>query len=320
MTDSMESSLRRTSPRFSISQISTFPASFEDDLEAYAAAGLDGIGIWELKLREDGDDSGAREAFERSGLAAASAVPTIPSILPLPLLGGPTDPAERVDLLCASIHRLAAFGAPGIVCLTGTGLDRDPDDAHEVVVSGLRTIAQEAELAGTRIALEPYQRLDGEEWTIATSIPEALELIDEAGGSPSLGLQFDVWHLWNTSDLCGHIARELDRIVGVHVCDVRDPTRAWADRVLPGDGIADLPTILAALDEAGWQGLYDLELFSDNGTFGTTLPDSLWDVPVAELARRGHESLVAAWESGRRIVPTIQSHRHGSVPKTKEGE
>lgn len=320
VTDSMESSLRRTSPRFSISQISTLAASFEDDLEAYAAAGLDGIGIWELKLPADGDDSAAYEAFRQSGLAAASAVPTIPSILPLPLLDGPTDPAERIDLLCASIHRLAAFGAPGIVCLTGTGRDLDADVAHETVVEGLRTVAREAELAGTRIALEPYQRVDGEAWTIATTIPEALELIDDAGGSPALGLQFDVWHLWNTPDLCGHITRELDRIAGVHICDVRDPTRAWADRILPGDGIADVPTIVAALDEAGWQGLYDLEIFSDDGTFGTTLPDSLWNVPVDEFARRGRQSLEAAWERGRRIIPTIQSHRHGSVPKTKEGE
>ena len=316
----MESTRRRTTPRFSISQISTLPASFEEDLTAYAAAGLDGIGIWELKLREDGDDSAALEAFERSGLEAGSAVPAIPSILPLPLLGGPVDPAERIELLGASIHRLAAFGAPGIVCLTGSGLGLDPDEARATVVDGLRALAVEAELAGTRLALEPYQRDGGEEWSIASTIPEALELIDDAGGSPALGLQFDVWHLWNTPDVCGHITRELDRIAGVHICDVREETRCWADRILPGEGIADVATIMAALDGAGWQGLYDLEIFSDNGAFGTALQDSLWDVPASDLARRGRESLNAAWESGRRIVPTIQSHRHGSVPKTKEGE
>ena len=41
-------------PPFSISQVSTLAASFTDDLHAYAAAGVDGIGIWELKL---GDSS-----------------------------------------------------------------------------------------------------------------------------------------------------------------------------------------------------------------------------------------------------------------------
>jgi len=93
-------------PRFSISQISTFPSSFEADLDVYAAAGLDGIGIWELKLRDDGDDAAALEAFERISLDAASAGPLVPSILALPRLGGPTDPAERIDALCAPMSAL----------------------------------------------------------------------------------------------------------------------------------------------------------------------------------------------------------------------
>jgi sugar phosphate isomerase/epimerase len=33
---------------------------------------------------------------------------------------------------------------------------------------------------------------------------------------------------------------------------------------------------LSALDEAGWDGLYDIEIFSDDGTFGSDYPDSLW--------------------------------------------
>ena len=69
-------------------------------MRAYAAAGLDGIGIWELKLGEGGDAE-ALEPLEASGLESAAAVPAMPSILPLPLLGGPADPAERVDALCA---------------------------------------------------------------------------------------------------------------------------------------------------------------------------------------------------------------------------
>ena len=283
------------SPRLSISQISTFAASLEEDLAAYRAAGLDGIGIWELKL-----DEASLDAFERSELGAASAVPVVPSILPLPLLAGPSDAQERIEALCASVHRLAAFGPSGIVCLTGSGVG--VDDAREVVVDGLRTLAREAELAGVRIALEPYQREGGAEWTIVSTIPEAVELIADAGGSPSLGLQFDVWHLWNTPTLFDDIRAEIDRFAGVHVNDVRAPTRGWADRVLPGDGAVDVPAILAALDEAGWTGFYDLEIFSDNGAFGASYPDSLWNLSVDELARRGRESLVDAWNR-RRAFP-----------------
>ena len=123
-----------------------------DDVRLYAAAGADAIGIWELKLD---DDAAALDALEQSELGRASAVPAIPSILPLPLMEGPNDPQERVDAICASVHRLARFQASAIVGLTGPGDDRGG------VVEGLRTIAGEAQSAGVRIALEPINRIGG---------------------------------------------------------------------------------------------------------------------------------------------------------------
>jgi sugar phosphate isomerase/epimerase len=289
-----------TAPPFSISQISTLPAAFADDLAAYAAAGLDGIGIWELKLPGAGGDAEALEALAASGLGAAAAVPAVPSILPLPLLGGPTDPSARIEALAASVHRLAAFAPEGIVCLTGSGLGLDPERARQTVADGLATLAAEAELAGVRIALEPYQADGGAEWTIASSIPEAVALIEDAGGGPSLGLQFDVWHLWNSPTVLADVQREVHRIAGVHVCDVRLPTRSWCDRVLPGEGVAALPALLGALEAAGFHGYYDLEVFSDDGTFGVRLPDSLWALPAGEFARRGRAALAGAWAARTR--------------------
>jgi sugar phosphate isomerase/epimerase len=286
-----------SNPRVSVSQISTLPLSFVEDVRAYSAAGLDGVGVWELKLPEGGDAQ-ALELLEASGLESASAVPAQPSILPLPLLGGPVDPAERVEALCASLHRLAPFRPGGIVCLTGSGAGLDPDDARATVVDGLRVIGREAESLGLRVGIEPYQRDGGEEWTIASSIAEAVALIEEAG-SVGLGIQFDVWHLWNAPTLEEDIAREVDRFVGVHVCDSRDPTRGWADRVLPGEGVADVGHILALLDAAGWSGLYDIEIFSDNGAFGAAYPDSLWDVPADILLPRARASFDRVWQTER---------------------
>ena len=281
-------------PRVSVSQITTFRSSFAEDLREYAAAGLDGIGLWELKLPED-SDAEALELVEASGLELASAVPAVPSILPLPLLGGPDDPQERIEALCDSLERLAPFRPSGVVCLTGTGEGRDPDEARAVVVDGLRVVAAEAERLGLRVALEPYQRDGGGLWTIASSIPEALELIRDAGGPAALGLQFDVWHLWNTPTLFDDIESEIDRFVGVHVCDWRSPTRGFADRALPGDGAADVPAVLHALDAAGWDGLYDIEIFSDDGTFGSEYDDSLWALPAEEALARVRAAFERCW-------------------------
>ncbi len=284
----------RVSPRLSVSQITTLNASFVDDVRSYAAAGLDGIGIWELKLAEGGDAE-ALEQLDASGLAAAAAVPAVPSILPLPLLGGPDDPAERIDAYCRSLERLAPFHPSGLVLLTGTADGLDPEEALAIVVDGLATIGAEAERLGLRVGLEPYQRSGGDLWTTVSSIPEAIELLGAAGDPPALGIQFDVWHLWNTPTLFDDIAGELHRFTGVHVCDVRDPTRGWADRVLPGDGIADVAAILRALDEAGWEGLYDIEIFSDDGTFGAEYPDSIWAAPPAETLARARAAFEQSW-------------------------
>lgn len=283
-------------PRVSVSQITTLRSSFADDIRTYAAAGLAGIGIWELKLGDDrAGDGEALELLEASGLERACAVPTVPSILPLPLLGGPEDPAERVEAFCESLERLAPFTPSGVVCLTGTGEGRDPDEARSIVVDGLRTISAEAERVGLSIALEPYQRLDGEPWTIVSTIPEAVGLIEDAGEPLALGLQFDAWHLWNTETLYDDIASEHDRFVGVHVCDYRNPTRSFADRALPGDGMGDVPAILRALDAVGWDGLYDIEIFSDDGTFGDEYPDSFWAAPAEETLARARAAFERCW-------------------------
>lgn len=284
-------------PPFSISQITTLAATFESDLRAYAAAGIDGIGIWEIKLPEGGDEQ-ALEQLAASGLGRAAAVPAVPSILPLPLMDGPADPRERIDAICASVHRLARFEPSSVVCLTGPGDDRD------TVVEGLRVIGDEAARAGVRIGLEPINRVGGEDWTSISSLQEAAELLDDAD-RPALGIQFDSWHMWNTADVVEEIERHANRFVGVHIADWREPTRGWADRVLPGDGVADLPALLGTLERAGWDGFYDLEIFSDNGTFGNAWPGSLWDVPEAVLARRGKEAFDRVW-SARNRTPLDQ--------------
>lgn len=270
-------------PLFSVSQVSTLTARFGDDLRTYAAAGLDGIGIWEMKL-----DDASLEQFRTSGLGAATAVPAMPSILPLPLLPGPAEPRERIDALKRSIHRLAAFEPTAVLVLTGPG-DR------ATVVDGLRELAGE----GVQLALEPFQREGIESWSIVNTLADAADLIDEAGVADTVGIQFDTWHLWNTPDLLDEIDRYADSIVGVHVNDWREPTRGWADRALPGDGAAGVPAMLGALERAGWDGFYDLEIFSDNGSFGTAYADSLWDVEPAELVRRSREAFERCWQERR---------------------
>ncbi len=256
-------------PPFSISQITTVAQSFADDLDAYREAGVQGIGIWEMKL---GDDS--LERFRTSGLEAATAVPQVPSILPLPLMEGPGDASERVEAIAAGLRRLAPFEPTCVLFLTGPGDDR------QTVVEGIRAIADAGAEAGVKVALEPIQREFAHFWTIVSSLDEAAQLLEEAE-RPGVGLMYDAWHLWNQP--LDQIERQRVRIAGVHLADWREPTRNTNDRVLPGDGVIEFEPIIEALR---WDGLYDLEIFSD-----LELPDSLWKQDPRRLARRGAEAL-----------------------------
>jgi sugar phosphate isomerase/epimerase len=292
------SSATQQQPRFSISQVSTLAASFTDDVHAYAAAGADGIGIWEIKLGE-----GSLAEFRASGLGSASAVPAVPSVHPLPLLPGPDTVRERIGALLRSLEVLAPYEPAAILCFTGPG-DR------ETAVAGVREVAREAERLELRLAVEPFQREGIENWSILSTLGDAAAFVDQVG-SDAVGIQFDVWHLWNSADVLDEIPRHAHLIAGVHVNDWREPTRGWADRVLPGDGVADLPAILGVLEDVGWDGFYDLEVFSDNGTFGAAYPDSLWDVDAAELARRGREAFFTCWS--KRRVPATAVGRRGET-------
>lgn len=281
-------------PRFSVCEITTFTAGFEEDLAACRTGGADGIGICEFKLPADRNDHAALAAFRSSGLAASICVPATLSVLPLPLLPGPEDPARRVEAVCAGIRRLAAFHPAACVCLTGPRGPRPEAETRRIVVDGLRTIARAGADVGVRVGLEPVHRSIREDWSLVTTIPETLALLEEVG-EPNLGLIFDVWHLWDTPDLLAHIRTHARRIVGVHVNDVREPTRSWKDRVLPGDGVVDLQSLFGALDAGGYDGWFDLEIFSDNGAFGDDYADSLWKQPPVEVVRCGRAGFLRAW-------------------------
>ena len=281
-------------PRFSVCEISTLNASFEEDLAAYREGGAEGIGICEFKLPADGNDAPALSAFRASGLAASICVPATLSILPLPSMSGPAEPAERVAALCASLRRLTPFQPASCVCLTGPRGGLQESEARRLVVDGLRRIARTAGELGMRVALEPVHSSIRDDWTLVSSIPETLELLAEVG-EPDVGILFDVWHLWDTPNIFELARLHAKRIAGVHINDWQKSSRGWKDRALPGEGVANLPAILGALEAGGYHGWYDLEIFSDDGSFGDNYPDSLWKVPPVEVVRRGRDGFLRAW-------------------------
>ena len=266
----------------SLSQISTVGASFEEDVRAYGAAGFDGIGIWEMKL---GDDDAALETLRASGLRVTNCVPQVPSILPNAVIDGPEDVEERVASMRASLHRLAPYEPDCVLCLTGPTGGRNEQEARSLVVDGLRRLAAAADDAGVRLGLEPIHASQRDQLTLITTIPETLELLDEAG-LPDVGIMVDLWHLWDSPEIDRHLRENVGRITGVHVADWYGDGRG--ERALPGEGVARIGELLRVLRDAGWDGAWDVEIFG--------IPDdpaSFWALDVGEAARRAHAAIAA---------------------------
>jgi sugar phosphate isomerase/epimerase len=84
-----------------------------------------------------------------------------------------------------------------------------------------------------------------------------------------------------------------DRISCFHINDVPatpDPlTQTDADRVMVGDGIADLRRVIANLRTIGYRGPLSLELFNRD----------LWTKDPAEVVKTGLERLKALTEGSR---------------------
>ena len=266
----------------SLSEISTVGATLRDDLRGYAAAGFDGIGIWEMKL---GDDEADLEAVRASGLRVTNCVPAVPSILPNTVIAGPEDVETRVDALCASMRRFARYDPDCVLCLTGPAGGRDEIRARALVVDGLRRIAAAADKAGIRLGLEPVHSSQREALTLVSTIPETLDLLEEAG-LPTVGVMVDLWHVWDTPEIERDLAANVDRITGVHVADWFAEERG--DRALPGEGVSRTAELMRVLREAGWRGAWDVEVFGD-----PERPDSLWALGVDEAARRARAAVAA---------------------------
>ena len=267
----------------SLSEISTVAASFRDDLRAYSAAGFDGIGIWEMKL--GASDEANLEVVRASGLSVTNCVPLVPSILPNTVIEGPEDVETRIDSLCASMHRFAPFEPDCLLCLTGPAGKWSDKEARRLVIDGLQRIAGAAEEAGVRLGLEPIHASERDSLTLITSIPETLELLDEAR-LPTVGIMVDLWHLGDTQDVERHLADNVDRITGVHVAEWFGADRG--DRALPGEGVSRTGELMRVLRDAGWQGTWDVEIFGD-----AAQADSLWSLDVDAAARRAYAAIAS---------------------------
>ena len=78
-----------------------------------------------------------------------------------------------------------------------------------------------------------------------------------------VGVVVDVYHVFWDPDLYSQIARASGHILGFHVNDWVVPTRdPLLERGMMGDGVIELRRIRAAVDDTGYAGPIEVEIFN----------------------------------------------------------
>jgi len=98
------------------------------------------------------------------------------------------------------------------------------------------------------------------------TLEQALDLCDalDAARSGALGVAVDLYHVWWDPKLAAQIARAgRERLLAFHVCDWLVPTRdLLEDRGMMGDGVIDIRAARALVEDAGYTGHSEVEVFS----------------------------------------------------------
>lgn len=275
-------------PRYAVNATSLPHSPVWQDIDDIAATGAEGIGLWERKL-PDGADTEVAARLDDAGLAATYCVPALHCVLPSQVdpPGAPTDLRTRRTLLAASIRRLAAFRPAAVLIAPGASGDpAHPAGPLDAVADALPELADVSADCGVTIGVELLAARRG---AAVSSLPALAALLDDVGRD-NLGIMFSVFHSWSEANLHEDLLRYADRINSVQVCDIRDPERSPFDRELPGRGRGVAPGIMATLLRAGYRGWWELEIFSDDGTYGTALPDSYWAMPPRDFLARAKKA------------------------------
>lgn len=272
--------------RFSVSQLMLTRSTFEEDVAVCAELGF-GLGVSEAKI-DQGRDAELIELIGASGVRPGVAVPAVIGPLKDAWRGGPDDPDERVAAVRDSVDRLAAFSPASVLVVTGSRALYPRYEARRIVLDGLQAIAEQAAKHTLAVGVEVLR--DEMNGSLYNDLPRTFELIDELEAD-NVGIVFDIWHLWDAPDVLAQLERYAPRIVAVQLCDWRDPTRWNGDRVLPGDGIGNVPALLGALETNGFTGIYDLEVFSD-----PSRPGSIWEgATTADVLAASWAGFEKAW-------------------------
>lgn len=231
----------------------------EEIIEGCARHNIGGISPWRDQIAQCGLQNAARLIEEAelsvSGVCRGGMFPA-------------SDAKGRqasIDDNLRAIDEAITLNAKCLVMVVG-GLpegSKDLSGAHSQVEDGIAAVLEYARSNNMPLAIEPLHPMYAADRACVNTLHHALDMCDRLGDG--VGVTIDVYHVWWDPELEGQIARagRNDQICAFHVCDWLVPTTDMLlDRGMMGDGVIDIPKIRRWVENAGYNGQCEVEIFS----------------------------------------------------------
>ena len=245
--------------RLCIHTITTKPWKIEEAAKNFSTAGVKGITVWRdalegRNIRQTGEML-RNEGLEIISLCRGGFFPSI-------------DKAKRDSAILENkkaIDEAAELGTDMVVLVCGAEPQQSLEDSRKQIQDGIENLAPFAEQAGVRLAIEPLHPMYADTRSAVNTLAQANDMA-EAINSQWVGVAVDVYHLWWDPLLEQEIKRcgRIEKLFAFHVCDWNVPTTDMLnDRGLMGDGCIPIRAIRGWVEEAGFTGFYEVEIFSN---------------------------------------------------------
>ena len=239
--------------------ITSKPWSLEQAIEKYVAKGIKGISVWRQWLNERGPEVSGK-LLKDSGLDVVS------------LVRGGFFPGRTVEERQKAINEnkkaideAVAIGAPAVVLVCGAIPGQSLSESRKQITDGIASLLEHAASVNVKMSIEPLHPMYADDRSAVNTIKQANDICDELK-SPLVGVAVDVYHVWWDADLQQEIMRcgKSGYLFAFHICDWLTPTTDMLnDRGLMGEGCINIKEIRGWVEEAGFNGYNEVEIFSN---------------------------------------------------------
>jgi sugar phosphate isomerase/epimerase len=222
-------------PRISVNSLSSLRQSLPDDVAMWRDLAIAHVGLISPKAEAEGWEA-ARTLVRAAGLRVSNI-------------------ATEEHVLVESLELAAALGAGcAYICSGGAGT-LPWDQAAAGFCARLAPAVSLADRLGVRIGVEPTNPLRCD-MSFVFTLRDAIDLARDAG----IAVVLDLYSCWYERDFDKLVHNNMDVIALVQVGDYARGTFDTPNRAVIGDGDMPLERLLASLLDAGYSGVFDVEV------------------------------------------------------------